>query len=199
MEDQALAMAKEHAPWRSDVPWWSVGIQGVVAVALGLYFLLAPVSAAGLVVQLVAGVLLVASVLLVLARLREAGRTDPEGYGMLQAGVGATVGLFVLLRGVLLPTLDIVAARTMLGIGLLAYAAIGVVRALRGGNIRPGPIVTALLQIVLAVVLLTSAEDNAADRLAVLGWVALVGGLILLALAWISRNRVAARSGFTRA
>lgn len=193
MADQALSLAKEYAPWKDDVPWWSVGIQGVIAVVLGLYFLLAPASAAGLIIQLVAAVLLVASVLLVLARLREVGRTDPEGFGMLQAGVGATVGLFVLLRGLLLPTLDIVAARTMLGIGLIAYAAIGAVRALRGGNLRPGPIVTALLQLVLAVLLLTSAEGNAADRLALLGWVALVGGVILLALAWLSHNRAAAR------
>lgn len=199
MANHALSMAKEYAPWRDDVPWWSVGIQGIVAVALGLYFLLAPASAAGLVVQLVAAVLLVASVLLVLARLREVGHADPEGFGMLQAGVGATVGLFVLLRGLLLPTLDIVAARTMLGIGLIAYAAIGFLRALRGGALRPGPIVTALLQIVLAVVLLTSAEDNAADRLAVLGWVALVGGVILLALAWLSRNRAEARGAAARA
>lgn len=199
MADQALAMAREHAPWRDDIPWWSVGIQGVVVAALGLYFLLAPASAAGLIVQLVAAVLLVASVLQVIARLRDVGRVDPEGFGMLQAGVGATVGLFVLLRGLLLPTLDIVAARTMLGIGLIAYAAIGFVRALRGGNLRPGPIVTALLQIVLAVVLLTSAEGNAADRLAVLGWVALVGGIILLALAWLSRSRAAARNGIARA
>ena len=52
-----------------------------------------------------------------------------------------------------------------------------------------GPVVSAVLMVVLAVLLLTSGEDNAADRLAFLGWVALIGGALLLLLAWRSRSR----------
>ena len=54
------------------------------------------------------------------------------------------------------------------------------------------PLVNALLLIVLAIVLLTSTETTAADRLGLLGWIALIGGAVYLFLAWRARERAAA-------
>ncbi len=108
-----------------------------------------------------------------------------------QAGVGATVGLLVGLRGWLVPTLDISAARTILGLGLLAYAIVGLASAFLHrdeGESWYGPMVTAVLLIVLALVLLTSGESNAVDRITWLGWIALIGGVVLLFLAWRARG-----------
>ena len=51
------------------------------------------------------------------------------------------------------------------------------------------PIVNSLLLVILAILLLTSGETNAVDRLALLGWVALIGGAVLLFLAWRAYNR----------
>ena len=115
---------------------------------------------------------------------------------MLQAGIGATVGLLVFLRGWLVPTLDGKSARMILGFGLLAYAIIGLAGALLyrdEGEPWYGPIVTALLLILLALMLLTLGDSTALDRLALLGWVSLIGGVVLLVFAWRAHGRTAAR------
>jgi uncharacterized membrane protein HdeD (DUF308 family) len=191
MADRAMAMASEHAPWRAGVPWWVTGIQGAVLLAIGLYLLLAPASAAGLIIQLIAVILLIQSALHIVAELRRPA-TEADRYTLLQAGIGATVGVLLVLRGLLVPDLDAASARNILSFGLIAYALVGVVGALleRGeGDSWLRPVVNALLLIILAIVLLTSGETNAVDRLALLGWVAIIGGAALLFLAWRAQSR----------
>src|SRR5215204_1037669 len=187
MSERAMSIAREHAPWRAETPWWVIGVQGIVLVPIGLYLLLAPASAGPLIIQLIALWVLIESVLHIVAGLRDsANGADP--YTMLQAGIGVTIGLLLVLRDWLVPTLDVSSARTILGLGLLAYAGVGVAGALVTKDESESwldPVVSA----VLAVLLLTSGEDNAADRLAFLGWVALIGGALLLLLAWRSRSR----------
>lgn len=193
MADQALSMAREHAPWRATTSWWVTGIEGVALVIIGLYLLLAPASAGGLILQLIALILLIQSVLQIVAAFRAApGGADP--YSMLQAGIGVTVGLLVLLRGWLVPTLDGNSARVILGLGLLAYAIVGLADGLLHRDEAAswyGPLVTSILLIVLALVLLTSSDSNALDRLSLLGWIAIIGGAVLLFLAWRARGKTA--------
>jgi uncharacterized membrane protein HdeD (DUF308 family) len=190
MADRALSMAHDHAPWQPNTAWWVTGIEGIVLVLIGLSFLLAPAAAGGLLLQLIALALLAQSALQIAAALRAApSQADP--YAMLQAGVGATVGLLVGLRGWLVPTLDISAARTILGLGLLAYAIVGLAGVFLHRDEAEtvyGPVVTAILLIVLALVLLTFGESNALDRITWLGWIALIGGVVLLFLAWRARG-----------
>lgn len=191
MADRAMAMASEHAPWRAGTPWWVTGLQGVVLAAIGLYLLLAPQSAAGLIIQLIAIILLIQSVLHIIAEIgRPVAETDR--YVLLQAGIGATVGVLLVLRGWLLPDLDPLSARNILGFGLIAYALVGVAGSFieRGeGDSWLRPVVNALLLLILAILLLTSGETNAADRLSLLGWVAIIGGAALLFLAWRAQSQ----------
>jgi uncharacterized membrane protein HdeD (DUF308 family) len=194
MAERAVSMASQHVPWRAGTPWWVTGIQGVVLVAIGLYLLLAPASAAGLIIQLIAVILLIESVLHIIAEMRRPA-AEVDRYTLLQAGIGASVGVLLVLRGLLVPDLDPASARNILGFGLIAYALVGVVGALleRGeGDSWLRPVVNALLLLILAIALLTSGEANAADRLAVLGWIAIIGGAVLLFLAWRSQQRTGA-------
>jgi uncharacterized membrane protein HdeD (DUF308 family) len=191
MTERAMSVARDHAPWREGTAWWVTGIEGVVLLLLGLFLLLAPVAAAGLVIQLIALALLIESVLQIVGGLRGEGRAL-VAYSMLQAGVGATIGLLLVLRAWLVPALDLGTARTMLGLGLLVYAVIGVAGSFLGGERSGswlGPVVNAVLLILLALLLLTSSEANGADRLAFLGWIALIGGALLLVVAWRAYNR----------
>lgn len=191
MAERALSMAQSHAPWRAGTPWWVTGIQALVLIAVGLFLLLQPASAAGLIIQIIAVVLLIESLLHIAAEVRRPrGESDP--YVMLQAGIGATAGVLLVLRTWILPGLDAESARNILGFGLIAYAIVGAVGALvmrDEGEAWLRPIVNALLLVILAILLLTSGESNAADRLGLLGWVALIGGAALLFLAWRAHNR----------
>ena len=186
MAERALSMAQEHAPWRGGTPWWVTAIQALVLIAIGLYLLLAPTSAAGLIMQLIALLLLIESVLHILTELRlPRGEADP--YVMLQAGIGATVGLLVVLRVWLVPTLDAWSVRNMLAWGLIGFALVGAAGAFLMRDESDSwqrSIVNALLLLILAIVLLTSGQDNAVDRLNLLGWIAIIGGAVLLVLAW---------------
>lgn len=191
MAERAMSMAQDHAPWRAGTPWWVTGIQAVVLILIGLFLLISPAAAGAIILQLIAAILLIESVLHIIAELRlPRGESDP--YVMLQAGIGAAIGLLVVLRGWLVPTLDAGSVRNMLGWSLVAYAIVGAVGALLTrdeGEAWLRPIVNALLLVILAILLLTSGQDNAADRLGLLGWVALIGGAALLFLAWRAYNR----------
>jgi uncharacterized membrane protein HdeD (DUF308 family) len=191
MAERAFSTAREHAPWREGTPWWVTGLEGVVLVIIGLYLLLAPNAAGGLLIQLIALILLIASVLHIVAAFRGAG-AETDRYQLLQAGIGATVGVLLVLRSWIVPNIDPDTATNILGFGLIAYAVVGLAGALLGGGegeSRWSPLINAILLIVLAIVLLTSNETNAADRLGFLGWIALIGGAILLFLAWRLRSR----------
>jgi uncharacterized membrane protein HdeD (DUF308 family) len=167
------------------------GLEGVVLVIIGLYLLLAPDAAAGLLIQLIALILLIASVLHIIAAFRGPG-TEADRYQLLQAGIGATVGVLLVLRSWILPNIDADSATNILGFGLIAYAILGLAGALLSpgeGESRWSPMVNGVLLIILAIVLLTSNESNAASRLGILGWIALIGGAVLLFLAWRARER----------
>lgn len=191
MTDRVLTAASEHAPWRPETPWWVTGIQAVVLIAIGIFVLAAPGDAGNLIIQLIALALLVQSVLNIVSGLRR-GREQADPYLMLQSGVGATVGLLVALRGFLVPTLDVNSARIILALGLIFYVVIELAGTL---IIRPegvslmGRAATGLLLIVLAIVLLTSSEDNALDRLSTLGWIMIVGGVLLAVMAFLGYRR----------
>jgi uncharacterized membrane protein HdeD (DUF308 family) len=191
MADRAMSMAKAHAPWGAGTPWWVTGIQAVVLVLVGLFLLVQPATAGRLIIQIIAIILLIESILHLIAELR-LPRGEANPWVTLQAGIGATVGVLLVLRGMLLPDLDPASARNMLGFGLIAYAIVGAIGALimrAEGEARLRPIVNALLLVILAILLLTSGQENAADRLGLLGWVALIGGAALLFLAWRAYNR----------
>lgn len=191
MTEHVLTAASEHAPWRPDTPWWVTGIQAIVLIAIGIFILAAPGTAGSLIMQLIALALLVQCLLSIITGLRRP-RELVDPYEMLQSGVGATVGLLVLFRGFLVPTMDVNSARIILGVGLIFYVlieAIGTLVSRPGGRAWINRAVNGLLLIVLAIVLLTSSEDNALDRLNTLGWIMIVGGVLIAVMAFFSYRR----------
>ena len=191
MAERAMSMARDHAPWRASTPWWVTGIEAVVLILVGLFLLLQPASAAGLIIQIIAVILLIESILHLIAELR-LPRGEANAWVTLQAGIGATVGVLLVLRDWILPAIDGESARNILGFGLIAYAIVGALGALLvrdEGEAWLRPIVNSLLLVILAILLLTSGETNAVDRLALLGWVALIGGVAFLFLAWRAYKR----------
>ena len=191
MAERAMSMARDHAPWRASTPWWVTGIEAVVLILVGLFLLLQPASAAGLIIQIIAVILLIESLLHLIAELR-LPRGEANPWVTLQAGIGATVGVRLVLRDWILPAIDGESARNILGFGLIAYAIVGALGALLvrdEGEAWLRPIVNSLLLVILAILLLTSGDTNAVDRLALLGWVALIGGVAFLFLAWRAYKR----------
>ena len=96
IKTSATDVAQRIAPWRPDIPWWAVGIQGIVALVLGLWLLINQGAGDPVVAALGVALLLVAG-----AWAWSAMRSDlPQvvlGWRGLRAGVGITVGALLVL------------------------------------------------------------------------------------------------------
>src|SRR5688572_9202402 len=105
-------------------------------------------------------------------------------FHVLRGGIGATVGVIVLLEP-LSAYLESQAARVILALGWLAYGLLGLITgvATRGEQrIRIGALVTSGIAIVLEIVLFTGNSDDS-GRMSLLGWITVSGGVLLLAFA----------------
>jgi uncharacterized membrane protein HdeD (DUF308 family) len=182
MQDIAKDVAWQTAPWKAGQSWWVVGIEGIIALAAGVYIMADPFGASDLIRFLIALVLLVDSAGHIVDGFRE--RDLPSSpWEALRGGIGATVAILTLLSA----WSDYVeddGARQMLAIGLLAYGVLGIVSL----GFRVGAIIADLLTIVLGVLLLNARSgDTGATRL--LGGAAAVGGIALLGYSWYLRGK----------
>jgi uncharacterized membrane protein HdeD (DUF308 family) len=184
MTEQAKEMLTRSAPWRRGVGWPIVLIEGGVALCIGVYILAQPDDARDVVRQLIAAVLLVNGLLQVLAGFR-LPQAPAAPYRILRGGVAATIGLIVSLE----PISDYIeadASRVILALGGLAYGLLGLVEVVatrEATGLRIGPLIAAGIWIVLAILFFTGDETDT-TRLNLLGIVAVVFGLLLLAYAY---------------
>ena len=189
MQDIAKDVARQTAPWKAGQSWWVVGIEGMIALAAGVYIMADPFGASDLIRFLIALVLLVDSAGHIVDGFSE--RDLPSSpWEALRGGIGTTVAILTLLSA----WSDYVeddGARQMLAIGLLAYGVLGIVSlifTLRSTGFRVGAIIADLLTIVLGVLLLNARSgDTGATRL--LGGAAAVGGIALLGYSWYLRGK----------
>ena len=185
----AASIARQATPWRSGQSWLVVAIEGVVALLIGLYTILQPDMATGIIRQLIAVVLLVASAGQIVDGFRF--RASPLApWAALRGGVGATAALLVLLS--LLSTfIPGEGARQILAVGLLAYGAIGIVAAVASRDeraLRWGSLIGDAMVIVVGLLLLTrEAGDTSSTRF--IGWALIIGGVALLAFAYLLWSR----------
>lgn len=176
-------------PWRKDVAWWVILIQAIILTLLGAYVLLAPDSA-GRVVILAAGImLLVDGVMAVVGSMRgrHAGRANT--LNAINAGIAIIAGLLVVigfLDPAFLPphTMAIIAALGLLATGLISLVLILFMRG-PGEKLRWMRVIAPLIWILFGVlVLLTLSDQNTFNPLPIIGWAALLLGILLFVLTY---------------
>jgi uncharacterized membrane protein HdeD (DUF308 family) len=194
MDDIARDVARQSVPWKEGQSWWLVGIEGVVALLVGIYIVADPNRASEIIRWLIAIVLLVVSLEQIFLGFRARGLpTSP--WAALRGGVGATAAVLALLAD-WSDTLQRDGARQILAVGLLAYGILGLISlifTLRTTGFKVAAIITDLLTIGLGLVLLTADPDDESGT-QLLGAVAIIGGVALLIYAYMlwSRSRAAA-------
>lgn len=165
---------------RSHPRYWVPVIEGVVALALGVYVVLFPADAPVIVRSIIAVALLVLSFVQTFEGFRFRGRAASP-WAALGGGVGATAAVFTLLAD-WAPGFPPAGARQMLAIGLAAFGVIGLVSlvfTLRSTGFKIAVVIIDLLAIVLGVFLYLAEEQNA-ERIKYLGLAAMAGGAVLL-------------------
>ncbi|HEX5992953.1 MAG TPA: DUF308 domain-containing protein, partial [Thermomicrobiales bacterium] len=187
MQDIAKDVAQQTVPWKAGQSWWVAGIEGIVALAVGVYIMADPFGASDLIRFLIALVLLLDSAGHIVEGFRSRDLSSTP-WETLRGGIGATVAVLTILSA----WSDYVAddgARQMLAIGLLAYGVLGLVSLIftyRSTGFRTAAIIADLLTIVLGILLLSaSSGDTGGTRL--LGAAAAVGGIALLGYSWYLR------------
>jgi uncharacterized membrane protein HdeD (DUF308 family) len=189
MQDIAKDVARQTAPWRAGQSWWVAGIEGVVALVIGVYIVADPAAAADTIRFLIALVLLIVSIGQIVDGFRVRGLPSSP-WAALRGGVGATVALLTLLSG-WSDAVSNTGARQMLAIGLLAYGILGIgslIFTFGSTGFKIAAVIVDVLTIVLGIILLTAETDNTGG-VQLLGAVAIIGGLALLGYSWILRGQ----------
>jgi uncharacterized membrane protein HdeD (DUF308 family) len=182
-------VGRQTSLWKAGQSWWVVGVQGIIALAIGVFMLANPTGASDVIRFLIALVLLLASFSQVVDGFRDR-HLSSSPWETLRGGIGVTVAILTLLSA----GSDYVeddGARQMLAIGLLAYGVLGIVSlifTIRSTGFRGGAIIADVLTIVLGVLLL-SARSGDTRGTQWLGAVAAVGGIALLGYSWYLRGK----------
>lgn len=124
---------KQVAPWKSGVAWWLVLVEGIVALVLGAYLIIAPAQAATILGLLLSLFLIIDGIIQFVASLRQAVRGR---LGRWRGIIGVVVGVAILVIWFFgLEAREL--AVTILGVGLLIYGLTGVFLVLfRRGDTR---------------------------------------------------------------
>src|SRR5215217_2553743 len=182
-------LVRQTAPWKPGQSWAVVGVQGIIALAIGVFMLANPTGASDVIRFLIALVLLLDSLGHIVDGFRDRSLSSSP-WDTLRGGIGVTVAVLTLISA----GSDYVeddGARQLLAIGLLAYGVLGIISiifTIRSPGFKGGAIIADVLTIALGVLLL-SARSGDTRGTQLLGVVAAVGGIALLAYSWYLRGK----------
>ncbi len=179
--------AMKYAPWRRDIAWWIVLIQGIVFGAIGLYAVFGA-GAGQTIVMLLGLYALIHSVWIVFSSWRR----PAESRALLQlvsAGVGLLAGAVVVFHSYFL-NLDWIGALVVFALGLFLTGILGFLASfvVRGNGFAWGVMVRGLIDLALGLYLGNAlrnqaAEGETAGAITLIGWLGTIGGVILIGYA----------------
>ena len=192
----AVDTAHRVAPWRADIAWWIVGVQGIVSLLLGLWLLLNQGAGEPVLAAVGLFVLLVASI-----QAWSAMRSDlPQavlGWRGLRAGVTLMTGLVVVLD-VPIDFLTVAAALAVMALGLFLAGLLGVIEWFAGRDAmrwRWPTLIGPAVSLAFGVILIASRLQAAPVFLQVITGAAIVLGVLLLVRAAILLREERLRRG----
>lgn len=181
-----LSIAQRGNPLRSDISWQLVLAQGIVALGIGVYALIATESARRNILFLIGVFLFLNGLIYAVGGIRKGSTAGSlASYQLVRAGIGIATGSIVVIDRVV-DFMPINPTRVVAGIGLTGMGImtlIGLVIIRERSLLRLGTVMSALLLVVWGAVTLyqTTNEANITEWI---GWIAIVVGIALMARAW---------------
>ena len=167
-------------------------VEGIIALVVGLYVLVAPQQASTWLAQLIGVYLLVNSGFAIYAGFSGSGSANEQPFRLIVSGIGLVTGLIALAQP-LLGTIDTLASITMLGVGLSLAGIVGLAGLILGrfGESTPwGRILASGLDLLLGILLLyLSRTGTAGNALLLFGVVGLGVGALLVGYAVVLYRR----------
>src|SRR3712207_9097327 len=96
MQDISKDLVRQSPLWKAGQSWWVVGVQGIIALAVGVFMLANPRGASDVIRFLIALVLLLDSLGHIVDGFRNRGRSSSP-WATLRGGIGVTVAVLTLL------------------------------------------------------------------------------------------------------
>ena len=184
----SLEQVKRFAPWRTNLPWWVVLIEGVVMGIVGILVLLDPQQTSVNVALFLTIVLIISGVLQLWSALRDKVAPGAESLVTARGSIALFSGIVIwilLYMNALTPDVG----RIIFGLGSLTYGllGIGVVFNTDGNQRRTTMIESIFFTIIglLMVYVLFAGPDAIVVATRIVGWAALLAGLALIGLAFV--------------
>ena len=187
MKQELKNSMEQVKPWSKRAPWWMLLIEGILALGLGIYALVVPEQAQGMVLLGIAIVLAVNGLITLFGYLR--GRRQGN-LSLIRGSIGLVVGLIVILMPIFSFGSQLTAA-WILAIGLIlagvmAFLAVFMeAKATRWGNL-----LVAILFLILGGAIVYNITTDA-SIVQVAAWVLLAFGLLLTAYSFFVRSSAA--------
>lgn len=192
VEEKAKGLLAAQAPWKKGVPFQVIATQAAIILALGLYMLIWPDNAKRN-IRLLTGIVLMLTGLYQIVRGFRVYRTGSTIANVPFRFIGGGVMMFGGLIAILErwnSDLTEDSARMVIALTLIAAGAIGlasVVLSIRDG-VPFGSLAANGVVVVLGIIGIFQLRDNRSN-LDILGWIALVLGLLLAGYAYLIYTR----------
>ena len=192
LTQDAIDRTKELAPWRTNLPWWVLLIEGIVLGIVGVLILLDPSQTTTNIALFLTAVLAVAGALQLWSILRGKAPDTLSNLTSARGAIALFVGLIVLLM-YFLRVLTLDTGQIVFGSGSLIYGLLGFWIALRtsGAHRR-----TALLEAIfftavggLMIYVLFMGPESVTTATTAMGWIAIAAGLGMVGVAFLRRSR----------
>jgi uncharacterized membrane protein HdeD (DUF308 family) len=182
---ESLDQVKQLAPWRTNLPWWVVLIEGIVMGVVGILVLLDPQQTSVNVALFLTLVLIISGILQLWSAVRD--RVTPGAESVVSArgaiAVFAGVSVWLLLY---MDALSPEVGRVLFGLGSLTYGLLGfgVVFSTLGSQRRTALIESIFYTVIglLMVYVLFAGPNAVVTATRIVGWLALLAGLALIGL-----------------
>ncbi len=184
----SLEQVKRFAPWRTNLPWWVVLIEGVVMGIVGILVLLDPQQTSVNVALFLTLVLIISGVLQLWSALRDKVTPEAESLVTARGSIALFSGIIIWIL-LYMDALSPDVGRIIFGLGSLTYGllGIGVVFNTRGNQRRTTMIESIFFTIIglLMIYVLFAGPDAIVVATRIVGWAALLAGLGLIGLAFL--------------
>lgn len=195
--NSVMERAKQFAPWRSDLPWWIVLIEGLVLGGVGVLVLLDPSQTSANVSLFLTFVLLVAGLLQSWAVFRSKFSPSYQRIAAAQGAVGMYTGVVIWLlffMDALMPVVGVV----IFGTGSLIYGLLGIMVGFgSAGAKRRSELIESIFFAIIGVLMLYvlfAGPTGVVTATRIVGWLALLCGVSLIGLSiWRWRQEAKAK------
>jgi uncharacterized membrane protein HdeD (DUF308 family) len=189
---ETIEKAKELAPWRSELPWWTVLIEGIVIAVIGILILISPRQTTINVALFLAIAIAVAGIIRLWGVFRHKVPESAERTIAVRATIGVCTGGIVMIL-YLLNLLTVDAGLVIFGIGSVIYGLMGfgVGFSTLGTRRRQALLEAVFFTLIglLVVYVFVAGPDAVHQATSVLGWLSLIVGLVLVAMSFMRRSK----------